>query len=127
MIFKIVAAALAAALISALLKDTAGEFVPLIRIAGAAVIILMVFKLGHEKLSDFFSYIGQLHGAKEALTLLLKGALVCTAAKITSDICRENGSASAAAAVELAARILTLILCLPIIETALKAALAFVD
>lgn len=127
MIIKIIAVALIVTLVSALLKNMGSELLPVARIAGAAVILSLAAKESAAKISAFFSYAGGLSDIGEPLSVLVKGALICAAAKITADVCRENGNASAASAVEFSARAVMLMLCMPVIEAVLKTALAFID
>ncbi len=51
-----------------------------------------------------------------AMGLLLRGVLIALAVKLTSDICREQGAASLASAIELLGRVEVLVLSLPLIR-----------
>ncbi len=107
--------------VSAVLKQIRPDMVPFVRIG--STVALCALALG--VISPMLAYVRSLFSGAdfgEIGSILLKALGVAFLAQICSDICRDCGENSAAAGVELVAKLEILLLCLPMLEKVLGTA-----
>ena len=127
MVLNVIICALLVTVISLFIGEIKPEYSFLIKISGIIVIILWTVIIAADKINEFYSYFSELSDISDLLKALVKAAAVCIATSITSSVCRENGNAAIAQCVELFGRLAMFILCLPLIESAVKTALSLID
>lgn len=122
-IVKIAAAGILTAMLYALVRQLKPEIAPLIILGGSAVILVAVAErfIG---VSDTVNSMMELAGLeKENVSILIRCLGICVVTQFAADICYDNSSSSIAAAVELAGRVGTITLALPMLQAVAKLAL----
>lgn len=127
MVVNIIAAALTVTAVCLFINQVKPEFSFLIKLCGICLILFAALMFAGDKLSDFYSYFSGISEISDVLKVLIKAAAVCIATELTSAVCKENGNASVAKAVELFGRFAMFAICLPLIESVVKTALSFLD
>lgn len=126
LVLKIAAAALAAALLSSLLRESRPEFVLPLQLCFAVVVCSLVLSFVFKNVEGIFEkYIGDVI-PNGYISVMLKGAVVCVVCSVCSSLCRENGNHALGDAVELSGRVLILVFCVPFIKSVLETALMYV-
>ena len=123
---KIVSMAIVGTVLSSVLSENKKEFVLPIRLCTVILMAFTVFSFAGNKISSLLSLLGDTDLPIDVTSLLLKGVAICLISSVCSSLCRENGNSSAADMIELCARVLTVVLCLPLIESVIKTALSFI-
>ncbi len=126
LILKIAAAAIAAALLSSLLKESRPEFVLPLQLCFVVVVCSLVISFVFKNVGGVFEkYTGSVI-PNGYISVMLKGALVSVICTVCASLCRENGNRALADAVELSGRVLILVFCVPFIKSVLETALMYV-
>ena len=118
--------AVAAAILSSVLRENRREFVLPVQICCTALIIAAVVSAAKSRFSQFFGLLEKIELPLDMLGLLTKGAVVCIVSQLCSSLCRENGNAAIADVIEISGRVVTVLLCLPLVEAAIDIAVSFV-
>ena len=114
-------------LICVLLKRTAKEYVIFVQLAFAAVAGIFVITKSAELADKLIAYFEAGDSTAELCRIMFKGAFVCIACKISCDICIESGNLLISDLIEIACKIILLMLALPLIEDITKIAVSFVS
>lgn len=126
LIIKVSAFAVVAAILSSLLKESRREFVLPLQIGCVALMVIAVAATAKSRFSDFFSLLQKTQLPIDMMGLLAKGVVVCIVSQLCSSLCRENGNSAIADVIEASGRIITVLLCLPMVEAVLNVAVSFV-
>ena len=126
MIFKIAVICLLASLVSLMLKGIGKEYSILVQICAVLVVITLVITYVSKSFEGFFAYVEQLTVVKQAVSVMLKTAVICVMTHFVYDLCRESGNSAIADAVEFGGRLVALVLAMPLIRELLKTAVSFV-
>ena len=102
------------------------EFSLLIKIASVCGISLSVFYILNKKIVELNDMISGYTELSSLISTMMKGAMITIITAQCSDICSECGSKSIASAIQLAGRIMILILSFPLLEAIIKMAVSFV-
>lgn len=125
MLIKIVASGMVCCMICILMKRIAKEYVIFIQLCFAvfvgALIITECMEFFNE-LSDWFMI---LDDVGSLYSILLRGAFMCLACKIAGDICIESGNLLVGDMIEIAGKVVLLILSLPLLKDIIKTAVSF--
>ena len=121
-IVKICALALLCTFASLLLKSIKSEWGMLCALCGGVVILFFVFGSLSDSVLAIREMVG-LSGISEYSSVLFRALGISLVASVGADACRESGSASLAAKVELAGRVLILSLCIPLLRELVSLAL----
>lgn len=126
LILKIAAAALAAALLSSLLKESRPEFILPLQLCFVIVVCSIVISFVFKNIIGVFEKYSDNVIPNGYIAVMLKGALVSIICTAGASLCRENGNRAVADAVELSGRVLILAFCVPFIKSVLETALMYV-
>lgn len=110
-----------------MLENTKKEFALVLRLAVSAVVVSYVVSVCSGSFKDLFEKMLSISFGSQILSIMLKAASVCLLFGFVSDVCKESGSVSLSNAVDLAGRILTLALCVPLVESVIETALSFIN
>lgn len=119
-VFAIVGAGIAAAALSAVLRQYNKEFGLYISLGASAVILIAVLCT----VSPLLELVGELNetaGTDTAyLSILLKAVAVCYITQLASDCCKDSGEAAIASRIDFAGRIAVLLISVPLFESMLS-------
>lgn len=126
-ITKIVLTALICSVAAVTVKQIKPEFLPFVQIA--AVLILLTVTLNGlsslvEKLNDVIKYADSFI-TSSAFTLF-KVLGIAFASKLAGEMCKDSGNSAIAVCVELAGKIIIIIMCVPLVQTILELSLSFI-
>jgi len=121
-ILKLAACAVMVVILILIVKKERSEYAAAIEIAGVTALLLGLLSYLPPLIRAASELVSLAGVQDEYLRLLLKALGTAVVAEIASAICRDNGSAALAANVELAARIVILVMCLPMIKAAAELA-----
>lgn len=124
-VIKISLIGFASVLLGTVLFESKKEYSVLLKISAVAAVFLIAIKTGADKLKEFIFQANRLEGQSEVLTVLFKGAVICILTGVICDLCRENGNHALSGAIETAARIIIIILALPLIDAVMETAFSF--
>lgn len=127
LVIKISAVAVAIVLLSSLLKGNRPEFVLPLQLCGFVIILAFVLSFASDKLRYIVSIFSTNNSVGEYIAIMLKGVFVCVTSTLASSLCREGGNIVLADSVEIAARIVILVLSVPLIEAVASVALSYVS
>lgn len=124
---KVLFLAIAFVVLISLLKNTRAEYAVLLRIAIITVVLVFLISKFSSVVNyaDSFFYTGNIN--TDYLKVVIKIAAVCMVGQLVADICRDTGETAVATLVELGARIVILIVSLPIIEQLLQFSIGLVS
>ncbi len=117
---EVCAFAIAASVVYLIVKEHKSEYVIIVEIAAA--LIIFIFLLPELKsVLDFSQEIFDLSGLdKDFFILLLKALGIAIISQFSSDMLKDSGQNAIAAKVELAARAVILVMCLPMLRAVLQ-------
>lgn len=123
---KILSLGIVCSLVSILLKRTAKEYVIFVQLGFAVIAGIYIISQSSQLADRMLTYFEMSGNISELCSVMLKGAFVCIASKISCDICIESGNLLISDLIELAGKIILLTLSLPLIEDIIKIAVSFV-
>lgn len=126
MLVKIIALALTAALITVILRKHCRELVPFFEIAVLIAALFMLADLqtqGESSIGRLFLLYSE---GSEVFQAIFKAATVTVLSRLASDMCRESGNGLMGDIVELAGRMMLVMLAVPFIERVTEIALSFI-
>lgn len=123
---KILSLGIVCSLVSILLKRTAKEYVIFVQLGFAVIAGIYIINQSSQLADRMVTYFEMSGNISELCSVMLKGAFVCIASKISCDICIESGNLLISDLIELAGKIILLTLSLPLIEDIIKIAVSFV-
>lgn len=126
MLVKIIALALTAALVTVILRKHCRELVPFFEIAVLIAALFMLADLqtqGESSIGRLFSLYSE---GSEVFQAIFKAATVTVLSRLASDMCRESGNGLMGDIVELAGRMMLVVLAVPFIERVTEIALSFI-
>ena len=127
-ILRIILLAVVCSVITVLIKQVRPEITPFVQVS--SVLVLLVVSLSSIRTLIYklnvFSQTGDSFIAESAFTLF-KVLVIAIGTKIASEICKDNGNSSLAVCVDLAGKIIMIILCFPLVETIFELSLSFVE
>ncbi len=126
LLFRLTGLAILSAIVCMILKQLRVELAPFVRIGATVLILLALLPVLSEVLGEFSGLIGGEAVAPYASVMLraLGVSLVC---RIAADVCRDAGESSLATGVEMAGKLLILLLCLPLVRQILSYASEILD
>ena len=123
---KILSLGIVCSLVSILLKRTAKEYVIFVQLGFAVIAGIYIINQSSQLADRMMTYFEMSGNISELCSVMLKGAFVCIASKLSCDICIESGNLLISDLIELAGKIILLTLSLPLIEDIIKIAVSFV-
>jgi stage III sporulation protein AD len=124
---KIAAAGILTAIMYSFVRQLKPEFASLVILGGCSVILIAVAERFIEA-SQTVNTMLELAGIEEKnVSILMRSLGICVITQFAADICYDNSSSSTAAAIELAGRVGTIILALPMLQTVAKIALGMME
>ncbi len=126
MIIKVACVCICVCLLSVLLSQYTKSFVLPLQLCFGVIVLLIIFNEVKDSVSDILSLIDFDDKANKIFSCLLKGALICVLTKLTSDVSKDSGNNFVSSVVEIAGRIMLLVVTLPFLESVIKTALSFV-
>ena len=124
---KIAAAGILTAIMYSFVRQLKPEFTSLVILGGCSVILIAVAERFIEA-SQTVNTMLELAGIEEKnVSILMRSLGICVVTQFAADICYDNSSSSTAAAIELAGRVGTIILALPMLQTVAKIALGMME
>lgn len=119
-VYAIVGAGVAAAALSAVLRQYNKEFGLYISL-GASVVILIAVLLAINPLLELVNELNEAAGTDMAyLAIVLKAAAACYVTQLASDCCRDSGETAIASRIDFAGRIAVLLISVPLFESLLE-------
>jgi len=119
-IIRVCAVALVGAMAALLLKKDQPHMAMAAALAAGVIILLGVAG----QLGELISYLRRITASDglpgEIMPAVFKSAGVCVFARICAELCRDSGEGALAAKVELAAAVITLVICLPMVSSLLS-------
>ncbi len=125
MIIKVSLLGICVCVISVLLRGWLKEAVLPLQISFAVLTLAIVFKSVKDITDGLWEYMGDSEFGSLVFPALLKGALICTVAKLASDAAKDSGNGLVADIIDLTGRIMLLSLGFPFIENVIKTAASF--
>lgn len=125
MIVKIALCGISVCVINVLLRQYNKSFVifaELIFVGAVVSLIMNDAADGVRRLTDLFTLSTS---QSKIIVCLLKGAVICIVTKLACDVSYESGNIIVGDIIELAGRIILLVISLPFIESVVKTAVAF--
>ena len=126
MIIKVILLGICVCFLNIFLRQNQSVFTYIINIAYIVIIVVLLSDGVAERLKDIKDLLFLSSSATKMLSCLYKGALICILTKISSDVCKESGNLVVSDIIDLAGRIMLLIIAFPFIESIIKTASAFV-
>ena len=124
---KIAAAGILTAIMYSFVRQLKPEFASLVILGGCSVILIAVAERFIEA-SQTVNTMLELAGIEEKnVSILMRSLGIYVVTQFAADICYDNSSSSTAAAIELAGRVGTIILALPMLQTVAKIALGMME
>ena len=108
-----------------ILKGWLKEAVLPLQISFAVLTLVVVFDSVRDITDGLWEYIGESEIGSAVFPVLLKGAVICTVAKLASDIAKDSGNGLVSDIIDLTGRIMLLSLGFPFVENVIKAAASF--
>lgn len=125
MILKISLLGICVCILSVMLKGWLKEAVLPLQLSFAVLALAIIFQSIKDVTDGLWDYIGDSKIGSAVFPALLKGALICTVAKLASDIAKDSGNSLVADIIDLTGRIMLLSLGFPFIENVIKTAAGF--
>lgn len=119
LLLRVSGLAILAAVVCIILKQLRVEFAPFVRIGATALILLLLLPFMEQVIGEFGDLIGN-QAVEPYATVMLRALGISLLCRITSDVCRDAGEAGLASGVEMAGKLLILLLCLPLIRQILS-------
>lgn len=126
-IIKILLTALCSLLLCGVVNTVKKEYTPLVATACVLVITTYTLTLCTDRFSSFLSSVTSMADAASAVEVVLKGAVISVSSRLVKDLCKDNSNHAVAGAVDICARLMIVALSIPLIESVLKTALAFLE
>ena len=126
MIIKIILLGFCVCVLNIFFRQTQSQFVVILNVVYIVSAVLIFAESVAEYLSDIEDLFIISSSAGKMLSCLYKGALICILSKISADISKESGNLIVSDIIDLAGRVMLLIIAFPFIESILKIASAFV-
>ncbi|MDR3314738.1 MAG: stage III sporulation AC/AD family protein [Oscillospiraceae bacterium] len=117
MVWKLVAAAVAASVAALVVRQVKPEFALFVQLGGMVAVGLLLLTILRDLLATVDGLLQFAQGTGASFSLLAKGLGVCITTQLAADICRDSGSAALANLVELGGRLLVLSLALPLLKS----------
>ena len=114
------ALALAAAVLSVLLRGHRPEFVLPLQLAAGALLLLTALPAVREEGEKLVSAFETMAVPSQVTAALLKGAAVCLVTRLCAAFCKDSGNEALSAALLFAGRVGTLLPALPLLEETLE-------
>lgn len=118
---------IASVILNIVVSETKKEYSLFIKISGVAIICYIALKAGSDRIAEFLGRLEGLSDTYGLISTLLKGAVICITTQLAHDLCKDSGSEALANAVDIGGRMMIIILSLPLIESVLETALAFMN
>ena len=113
-IIKLCGVGILCAFCAFVLRQIKGEYAPLVRIGGAALIFGALAVFVADILSRVMSYLF-VDGLSGYLSVMMKALGLCLVSKLCADVCRDMGENTIGGGIELGGRLAILSLCIPLI------------
>ncbi|MDR2525340.1 MAG: stage III sporulation AC/AD family protein [Oscillospiraceae bacterium] len=126
MIWKLVAAAVTAAMAALVVRQIKPEFAVFVQLGGVVAVGLLLLSVLQELLAAVEGMLRFAEGTGGSFTMLAKALGVTITTQIAADVCRDSGSASLANLVELGGRLLVLALALPLLKSVTELAIGLI-
>ena len=126
MIIKIILLGLCVCILNIVLRDAQRAFVFLINICYVVIVALILFDYTAEFVSSIRDLFSITSSSGKIFSSLFKGAMICVLTKISADICKESGNTVVSGIVDIAGRIMLLVIAFPFIESIVKTATSFI-
>ena len=124
-ILELGALALAAAVLSVLLKTQRPELVLPLQAAAAVLLVSAVLPAVRSEWTRLSDCLARFRVPSELIAALLKGAAICLVTRLCAAFCKDSGNEALAAALLFAGRVGVLLPALPLFETVLEIAQGF--
>ncbi len=122
-IIKFVAVAVVCAVVCLVLKGIRPEIVPFAEVAAVIVIVVMLAEKLKQALGTLNDLIGNIAVLNDGyIFLLIKILAVAVITKTGADICRDCGNSALGVNVELAGKVIILVMCFPLLKTVVELA-----
>ena len=102
------------ALCAFILRQIKGEYAPLVRIGGAALIFGALAVSAADILTRAMSFLFG-DGRSGTFSIMMKALGLCIVSKLCADVCRDMGENTVGGGIELGGRLAILSLCIPLI------------
>ena len=102
------------ALCAFILREIKGEYAPLVRIGGAALIFGALAVSAADILTRAMSFLF-VDGLSGTFSIMMKALGLCIVSKLCADVCRDMGENTVGGGIELGGRLAILSLCIPLI------------
>ena len=127
MMIKVILLGVCVCILNMFLKQHQSAFTVIVNVCFIAVVIVVLIDSLTDTIDNIKSFMNFSTTAGKMFICLYKGALICILSKISSDICKESGNAVVSDIIDLAGRIMLLIISFPFIESIIKTASAFIS
>lgn len=121
LLVKLLGLAILSAVACLILRSVRAELAPFVRIGGTVLMLGLVFPVLEEVVSSLEGMTG-VGAAEPYVEVMLRALGISLLCRICSDVCRDAGEAGLASGVEMAGRLLILLLSVPLIGEILSLA-----
>jgi len=131
--WKLIAAAVAAAIAALIVRQVKPELAIFVQLGGVLTVALLLMGALQDLLAAVQGILqfapgggDPTFGGNSAYTMLIKALGVCVTTQLAADVCRDSGSGSLANTVELGGRLLVLGLTLPLLKSIAELAVGLI-
>jgi stage III sporulation protein AD len=126
LLLRVVGVGLLCSVAALLLRQSRGELVPLIRLGGTVLILGAILPVLGEVL-ERLSFLSESEHVAPYAEVMLRALGIALLAKLAGDLCRDVGEGGLASGVELAGKVILLLLSVPMMEELLDLASRILD
>ena len=126
-IFNIAGAAIVTAVLAIVMRQQKQEYSTFIGVA-AGIMLLLFISVNAAPVFEFMGALADLAKLPQGhIAILFKSLGICYVTQFAADVCRDAGETGIAGKVELAGKIVILVLAMPMFETVLKMAVDLIN
>ncbi len=126
-IIKIVAVCFIAVVLYAVVKQLRADYAVFVEICSVAIVAVFALNYAADLLSQI-SYFAELSGvSSDCIKLLIKSFGIAVITQIAADMCKDNGNSALASCLEVAGKVVIVVLAFPLIQSVSQLAIELIN
>ncbi|MBQ7046829.1 MAG: hypothetical protein IJN85_03705 [Oscillospiraceae bacterium] len=126
-IIKITVIALVAVVLYIIVKQVRAEYAVFVEICSVAVVAVFALNYATDMLYQASSFIELSGVGTDCIKILIKSLGIAVVTQISGDVCRDNGNSALASCLEMAGKVVIVLLALPIIQSVSQLAIELIN
>lgn len=126
-IIKITVIALVAVVLYIIVKQVRAEYAVFVEICSVAVVAVFALNYATDMLYQASSFIELSGVGTDCIKILIKSLGIAVVTQISGDVCRDNGNSALASCLEMAGKVVIILLALPIIQSVSQLAIELIN